>query len=176
MEDDSNKLIEERRAKLKALRAKGTAFPNDFARANYAGDLAASHGGATNEALEASPVKVTVAGRLMLKRVMGKACFGTIRDMTGAIQLFVSDGDTGSEALAAFKQYDLGDKRYAFALKKKRSTTGGDGEAAQVFRRRIAELAREQGYRSYEVLEFTGGIESTVPIAQRVSHGVVQYR
>ena len=109
MEDDSNKLIEERRAKLKALRAKGTAFPNDFARGNYAGDLAASHGGATNEALEASPVKVTVAGRLMLKRVMGKACFGTIRDMTGAIQLFVSDGDTGSEALAAFKQYDLGD-------------------------------------------------------------------
>ncbi len=109
MEDDSNKLIEERRAKLKALRAKGMAFPNDFARGNYAGDLAASHGGATNEALEASPVKVTVAGRLMLKRVMGKACFGTIRDMTGAIQLFVSDGDTGSEALAAFKQYDLGD-------------------------------------------------------------------
>jgi lysyl-tRNA synthetase class 2 len=107
--DDDNKLIEERRAKLKALRAQGTAFPNDFARGNYAGDLAASHGGATNETLEASLVKVTVAGRLMLKRVMGKACFGTIRDMTGAIQLFVSDGDTGSEALAAFKQYDLGD-------------------------------------------------------------------
>jgi hypothetical protein len=74
------------------------------------------------------------------------------------------------------EQYDMGEKRYAFALKKKRFTTGGDGEAAQVFRRRIAELAREQGYISYEVLEFTGGIESNVPIAQRVSHGVVQYR
>jgi hypothetical protein len=74
------------------------------------------------------------------------------------------------------EQYDMGEKRYAFALKKKRFTTGGDGEAAQVFRRRIAELAREQGYLSYEVLEFTGGIESNVPIAQRVSHGVVQYR
>ena len=73
-------------------------------------------------------------------------------------------------------QYDLGDRRYAFALRKKRFVTGGDGEAAQVFRRRVAELARQQGYADYEVLEFTAGIESTVPIAQRVSHGLVQYR
>lgn len=91
----------------------------------------------------------------------------------GAIVLLVVDPLAPNWRI---EQYDLGDKRYAFALKKKRFTTGGDGEAAQVFRRRIAELAREQGYRSYEVLEFTGGIESTVPIAQRVSHGVVQYR
>ncbi|MCC7081938.1 MAG: hypothetical protein IT530_14790 [Burkholderiales bacterium] len=74
------------------------------------------------------------------------------------------------------EQYDLGARRYAFALKKKRFTTGGDGEAAQVFQRRVAELAREQGYASYEVLEFTAGIESNMPIAQRVSHGLVQYR
>ena len=107
--DEENKLVEERRAKLKALRGKGAAYPNDFGREHYAGDLAAAHGAATNEALEAGPVKVTVAGRLMLKRVMGKACFGTIRDMSGSIQIFVSDGDTGAEALAAFKQYDLGD-------------------------------------------------------------------
>lgn len=73
-------------------------------------------------------------------------------------------------------QYDLGARRYAFALKKKRFATGGDGEAAQVFRRRVAELAREQGYSGYDVLEFTAGIESSVPIAQRVSHGIVQYR
>ena len=106
---DREKLVAERRAKLKALRDKGVAYPNDFRREHYAGDLAAVHGAATNEALEASPVKVAVAGRLMLKRVMGKACFGTIRDMTGPIQIFVSDGDTGAEALAAFKQYDLGD-------------------------------------------------------------------
>jgi len=107
--DEENKLVEERRAKLKALREKGPAFPNDFAREHYAADLAATHGAATNEALEAKPVRILVAGRLMLKRVMGKACFGTLRDMTGPIQIFVSDGDTGSEALAAFKQYDLGD-------------------------------------------------------------------
>ena len=107
--DDENRLVEERRAKLKALRARGPAFPNDFTREHFAGDLAARHGSSDNAALEAVPVKVRIAGRLMLKRVMGKACFGTLRDMTGAIQIFVSDGDTGSEALAAFKQYDLGD-------------------------------------------------------------------
>jgi hypothetical protein len=73
-------------------------------------------------------------------------------------------------------QYDLGERRYAFAMRKKRFVTGGDGEAAQIFRRRVAELAREQGYTGYDVIEFTAGIESTVPIAQRVSHGVVQYR
>ena len=107
--EEENKLVEERRAKLKALRGRGPAYPNDFAREHYAGDLAAAHGAAANEALEANPVKVAVAGRLMLKRVMGKACFGTIRDMTGAIQIFVSEGDAGAESLAAFKQYDLGD-------------------------------------------------------------------
>src|SRR5258706_8623134 len=106
---DREKLVEERRAKLTALRAKGAAFPNDFGREHYAADLAARHGALANEALEASPVKVTIAGRMMLKRVMGKASFATIRDMTGSIQIFVSDGDTGQEAHAAFKHYDIGD-------------------------------------------------------------------
>ena len=107
--DEDNKLTEERRAKLKALREKGAAFPNDFAREQYAGDLASTHADDDLAALEAEPVAVKVAGRMMLKRVMGKACFGTLRDMSGSIQFFVSDSDTGSEALAAFKQYDLGD-------------------------------------------------------------------
>jgi lysyl-tRNA synthetase class 2 len=109
MSDDDDKLVAERRAKLKALRERGTAFPNDFGREHYAADLAASHGALANEAFEASPVKVTIAGRMMLKRVMGKASFATVRDMTGSIQLFVSDGDTGQEAHAAFKHYDIGD-------------------------------------------------------------------
>jgi len=107
--DDDNRLIEERRAKLKALRDKGAAFPNDFAREHYAADLAAAHGALANEALEARPVKVTIAGRIMLRRVMGKASFATVRDMTGSIQIFVSDGDTGQEAHAAFKHHDIGD-------------------------------------------------------------------
>ena len=108
-EHEDDKLVAERRAKLKALREKGPAFPNDFRREHYAADLAAAHGEKTNEALELQRLQATVAGRLMLKRVMGKACFGTIRDMTGQIQIFVSENDTGAEALAAFKHYDLGD-------------------------------------------------------------------
>ena len=106
---DREKLVEERRAKLTALRGKGAAFPNDFGREHYAADLAARHGALANEALEASPVKVSIAGRMMLKRVMGKASFATIRDMTGSIQIFVSDGDTGQEAHGTFKHYDIGD-------------------------------------------------------------------
>jgi hypothetical protein len=76
----------------------------------------------------------------------------------------------------AIEQVPLGPDRYGFALKKKRFTTGGDGEAEQVFRRRVAALARERGYRDYEILEYSSGIESNVPIAQRVAHGIVQYR
>ena len=75
------------------------------------------------------------------------------------------------------EQSDLGGKRYAFALKRKRFTSGGDGEAMQVFRRRVEQLAREQGYADFEVLAFTEGIDSSFPIvAQRVSHGLVQFR
>jgi len=108
-EQEEDKLVAERRAKLKALREKGPAFPNDFRREHYAADLAAAHGEKTNEALEAEHLPATVAGRLMLKRVMGKACFGTLRDMSGQVQIFVSENDVGTEALAAFKHYDLGD-------------------------------------------------------------------
>jgi lysyl-tRNA synthetase class 2 len=106
---DREKLVEERRAKLKALRDKGPAYPNDFGREHFAADLVSRHGALANEALEAAPVKVRIAGRMMLKRVMGKASFATLRDSSGTIQIFVSDGDTGQEAHAAFKHYDIGD-------------------------------------------------------------------
>ena len=106
---EREKLVAERRAKLAALRGKGPAFPNDFGREHLAADLAGKYGALDNAALEAAPVKVKLAGRVMLKRVMGKASFATIRDMTGAIQIFVSDGDTGEAAHAAFKHYDIGD-------------------------------------------------------------------
>jgi len=75
------------------------------------------------------------------------------------------------------EQADLGDNRYAFALRRKRFTSGGDGEALQVFRRRVEQLARERGYASFEVLAFTEGVDSSFPVvAQRVSHGLVQFR
>ena len=106
---DRERLVAERRAKLMALRGAGTAYPNDFTREQFAGDLATEHAQHDLAALEASPVKVKIAGRIMLKRVMGRASFATIRDMTGAIQIFVSDGDTGEAAHAAFKHYDIGD-------------------------------------------------------------------
>ena len=74
------------------------------------------------------------------------------------------------------EQYDLGSDRYAFALKRKRFTSGGDGEAVQVFRRRVDQIAREQGYSGFEVLQFSEGVDSSMPIvAQRVSHGTVQF-
>jgi lysyl-tRNA synthetase class 2 len=106
---DSNQIIEERRGKLAALRASGTAFPNDFVRHHFAGDLQEQFGGETNEALEARPEHVTVAGRLMLKRVMGKASFATLQDMSGRIQVYVQTDAVGAEVHEAFKHWDLGD-------------------------------------------------------------------
>ncbi len=106
---DTNKIIEERRAKLQTLRGNGIAFPNDFVREHYAGDLTAKHAGTERETLETAAVAATVAGRIMLKRVMGKASFATIQDMSGRIQVYVSEGDTGKDALEAFKHYDIGD-------------------------------------------------------------------
>ena len=108
-EQDTNKIIEERRAKLTAIRAKGIAFPNDFVRKHYAGDIAAKHADADREALEKDAVTVNVAGRIMLKRVMGKASFATLQDSSGRMQVYVSEGDTGKDALEAFKHYDIGD-------------------------------------------------------------------
>jgi lysyl-tRNA synthetase class 2 len=107
--DDDNKIIEERRAKLKAIRAKGIAFPNDFRREHLAGELTDAHGNSAKEVLEKENIAVTVAGRIMFKRVMGKASFATIQDMSGRIQVYVSDGDTGKDAHDAFKHYDVGD-------------------------------------------------------------------
>ena len=106
---DENQIIAERRAKLAALRAQGQAFPNDFRRDALAGDLHVQHGARTNEELEPLGVTVTVAGRMMLKRVMGKACFATLQDMSGRIQLYVTLDAVGAAALEAFKHWDLGD-------------------------------------------------------------------
>ncbi len=106
---DENQIIAERRDKLKKLREQGIAFPNDFRRNDMAGDLHASHDARDGAELEGAAVSVSVAGRMMLKRVMGKACFATIQDMSGRIQLFITADDAGAAALEAFKHYDLGD-------------------------------------------------------------------
>jgi len=111
---DDNQLIAERREKLKGLRAaqaegRGVAFPNDFKPADRAADLLAAHETAEAEALEAQALPASVAGRMMLKRVMGKASFATLQDATGRIQLYVTRDAVGEEAYAEFKRWDLGD-------------------------------------------------------------------
>jgi lysyl-tRNA synthetase, class II len=103
------KLVEERRAKLTALREGGNPFPNDFRRTDLAAELHHSYAGYSNERLEAEPRMVSVAGRMMLKRMMGKASFATIQDMSGRIQLYVARDVAGEEAYSSFKHYDLGD-------------------------------------------------------------------
>jgi lysyl-tRNA synthetase class 2 len=109
MSEELNPLIEERRSKLKHLREQGNAYPNTFQRTHEAGSLHAELDGLDTETIVAKKVKVQVAGRMMLKRVMGKAAFGTVQDSTGRIQFYVTADKTGSEALEAFKHYDLGD-------------------------------------------------------------------
>jgi lysyl-tRNA synthetase class 2 len=106
---DTNQIIEERKAKLKALRGEGNAFPNDFRRTHLAADLHRDYDAKSNEELEPVATKVVVAGRMMLKRVMGKASFATLQDMSGRIQLYVTNDVTGETVHAAFKHWDLGD-------------------------------------------------------------------
>jgi len=72
------------------------------------------------------------------------------------------------------EQAPLGADRVRISLRKKRFTSGGDGEAAQVFARRAERVARAGGYAGYTVMEYTEGIESTLPLAQRVAQGVIQ--
>jgi lysyl-tRNA synthetase class 2 len=106
---DENQIIAERRAKLAALRAKGVAFPNDFNREHLAADLQRAYGAMSKEELDGHAIRVAVAGRMMLKRVMGKASFATLQDMSGRIQVYVSNDATGADAHEAFKHWDLGD-------------------------------------------------------------------
>ena len=106
---DENQLITERREKLALIRQRGIAFPNDFKPKHHAAELARLHGDAENDVLEPLAVHVVIAGRLMLKRVMGKASFGTLQDGTGQIQLFVTKEAIGEERYAEFKHWDLGD-------------------------------------------------------------------
>ena len=106
---DTSKIIEERRGKLQALRAQGQAFPNDARRSDLAADLHAAYAGKENAELEPLNVRVAVAGRMMLKRVMGKASFATLQDMSGRIQVYVQTDAVGAETHEAFKHWDLGD-------------------------------------------------------------------
>jgi lysyl-tRNA synthetase, class II len=106
--DDENPLIAERRAKLAKLRDAGVAFPNDFRRDALAGDLHAAFGERDDDWLVANPTPVKVGGRMMFKRVMGKASFAKLADRTGQIQLFLQAEALGPQ-YEEFKSADVGD-------------------------------------------------------------------
>src|SRR6478735_3177986 len=105
---DENRLIAERREKLRALRTKGIAFPNDFHPDAFAGDLRSEFDGKDAAVVEAAAKHVRVAGRLMAKRIMGKASFVQLQDMTGHLQLFLQQTALG-DTYEAFKSWDVGD-------------------------------------------------------------------
>jgi lysyl-tRNA synthetase, class II len=111
---DDNQLMLERQGKLAALRAAGIAFPNDIKPEHRAEALFAQYDSKTKEELEPLAVKVSVAGRMMLKRVMGKASFATLQDASfgpsgGRIQVYINNEGVGEEVHNAFKHWDLGD-------------------------------------------------------------------
>jgi lysyl-tRNA synthetase class 2 len=107
-DNDENHLIAERRAKLAKLRERGMAFPNDFRRDALAADLLTAYGEKTPENLDAQALRVAVAGRLRVKRVMGKASFVKIEDSSGSLQLFLQR-ETLGEVYDHFKTWDVGD-------------------------------------------------------------------
>jgi lysyl-tRNA synthetase class 2 len=118
-EQDENKLIAERREKLKALRATQAAgglvaFPNDFKPKDHTAALLATHGQVSKEQFDADvaagkTIGASIAGRMMLKRVMGKASFATLQDASGRLQIYVTRDAVGLAAYDAFKHWDLGD-------------------------------------------------------------------
>jgi lysyl-tRNA synthetase, class II len=108
-EQEGNQLIAERRDKLAAIRARGVAFPNDFKPAHHALELQRRYGELANEELEPQAIGVSVAGRMMLKRVMGRASFATLQDGSGRLQLRVAVDAVGEAVYEDFRRWDLGD-------------------------------------------------------------------
>ena len=106
---DENQIMAERRQKLALMRQAGVAFPNDFVRDDFSADLHSRYDGLDKPQLEAEAITVSVAGRMMLKRVLGKASFATVQDGTGRIEFYISRDNIGEATYAAFKTWDMGD-------------------------------------------------------------------
>jgi len=106
---DENRYIALRRDKLALLRTRGQAYPNHFERTDFAGTLLEQYAELSREDLEQQGVEVCLAGRMMFKRVMGKASFAQLRDMSGTLQIFVQRDAIGEDAYDAFKHSDIGD-------------------------------------------------------------------
>lgn len=106
---DENKLIAQRREKLASLREQGQPFPNDFQREHLLGELATAYGEKPAEYFTETEIAVSSAGRIMSRRMMGKASFTNLQDVSGQLQVFVQKDRVGEDAYTAFKQMDVGD-------------------------------------------------------------------
>ena len=103
-------LIEERRKKLEILRSENKAYINNFYKENYAADLSTKYSQLTKEELEDQNISdISIAGRIVLRRIMGNASFATIRDASGDIQIYISKNTVEKESYEDFKTWDLGD-------------------------------------------------------------------
>ena len=110
MENSDNKLIAERREKLKELRKQGNPFKNHFRPKDFAQEITEQYDGQDKDSFEEKKIEVTIAGRIMLKRVMGKASFAHIQDTTGKIQIYVARDDLPEGIYnEQFKKWDIGD-------------------------------------------------------------------
>ena len=108
-DEPENRLIAERRAKLARLREAGNAYPNDFRRDALADELLAAYQSHSAEQLAASPLTVSVGGRLMAKRIGGGISFVRLQDRSGQIQLMIKRDRLGEALYGEFKKWDLGD-------------------------------------------------------------------
>ncbi len=120
--ENLNNVMRERREKLNALREQGQAYPNDFRRDALSSDIRAKCGDLSTEELEEKKLTFTMAGRVMTRRIMGKASFATVQDMGGKIQLYVARDELPEGVYQElFKKLDLGDiigvTGYAFKTK-----------------------------------------------------------
>ena len=106
---DENRYIAQRREKLAQLRTQGQAYPNHFRRDDFSGDLIEAYASLSREQLAQKAIKVRLAGRMMFKRVMGKASFAQLQDMKATIQIFVQRDALGEELYDAFRHSDIGD-------------------------------------------------------------------
>ena len=107
--EDQNKLIKERRSKLSSLRESGFNFPKPIPIDSYCIDLNNKHEESSKEDLESLNKEVTIAGRMMAKRIMGKSSFSKIKDGTSSIQIFINSKNVSEEFYEQFKTYDVGD-------------------------------------------------------------------
>jgi len=108
-EVDENALIVQRREKLESWRESGAAYPNDFRPTHKAANLHQQHGAKTADDFATDEVMVTVAGRMKSQRVMGKASFATLSDVSGTIQIFAQRDRVGEGSYSDFKKFDIGD-------------------------------------------------------------------